>query len=325
MIWSELTPDLLHTISKKLEDISDFVRFRAVCKGWRIAVSSSDPPPQLPWLLMGPFHGKERTLQLHSITSGKTLTIPLPEGDEFITGFSHGYMLFKGCGGTSFLFNPLSKRKLPLLHDLKCCRGWHVLDSLNYTLRCCSCGFCQPYVHDWVMVEESELGVTWFIQRDTKYFLMKINATTGMILSKIPIPPEPTSYDGDTTCAITESFGDVLRVTFKHDAFCVVIGIDVHRLDQGNEGPHFVRTHDIGDRVLFFDSHNLKCFSVRSDDIPGCKRNCIYFRNYGRNDGENDCLEFPYELCRYDLEEDSIEILPFHTKQSYTWLMPSLC
>jgi hypothetical protein len=45
MDWAELNPDLLHLNVKKLGDIFNFIGFRAVCKQWHSAASTSDPPP----------------------------------------------------------------------------------------------------------------------------------------------------------------------------------------------------------------------------------------------------------------------------------------
>ncbi|KAJ4776630.1 F-box protein SKIP23 [Rhynchospora pubera] len=51
MDWAELNHDLLCQIAKKVRDISDFIRFRAVCKQWRSAVHPSDLPPQIPYFI----------------------------------------------------------------------------------------------------------------------------------------------------------------------------------------------------------------------------------------------------------------------------------
>ncbi|KAJ3691106.1 hypothetical protein LUZ61_020270 [Rhynchospora tenuis] len=51
MDWAELNPDILCQIAKKVTDLSDFVRLRAVCKQWRSVVHPSHLPPQLPYLI----------------------------------------------------------------------------------------------------------------------------------------------------------------------------------------------------------------------------------------------------------------------------------
>lgn len=48
MDWAGLNTELVHLIAKKVGDISNFIRFRAVCKHWRSAVPPSDLPQQLP-------------------------------------------------------------------------------------------------------------------------------------------------------------------------------------------------------------------------------------------------------------------------------------
>ncbi|KAJ3686824.1 hypothetical protein LUZ61_015988 [Rhynchospora tenuis] len=49
--WAILPPDLLRTIARKLIDIFDFVRFRAVCKTWHSLTTVADLSPQFPWIL----------------------------------------------------------------------------------------------------------------------------------------------------------------------------------------------------------------------------------------------------------------------------------
>ncbi|KAF3336644.1 hypothetical protein FCM35_KLT19230 [Carex littledalei] len=44
--WAELNIELLHLISKKMENISNFIIFRAVCKNWRLATDPTDAPAQ---------------------------------------------------------------------------------------------------------------------------------------------------------------------------------------------------------------------------------------------------------------------------------------
>ncbi|KAJ3709094.1 hypothetical protein LUZ61_012799 [Rhynchospora tenuis] len=73
MDWSELNLDLVHLISKKVPDLSDFVRFRAVCKRWRSAVPPSDPSPRFPWI----YQHRNSVLEdfdFYSLPYAKTIT-----------------------------------------------------------------------------------------------------------------------------------------------------------------------------------------------------------------------------------------------------------
>ncbi|KAF3335594.1 F-box protein [Carex littledalei] len=81
--WTELNPELLHLISKKLGNLSNFIRFRSVCKQWRSAADPADPPPQLPWLLYPATLRREEAntntdYTLYSLSSNSSSQIELP-------------------------------------------------------------------------------------------------------------------------------------------------------------------------------------------------------------------------------------------------------
>ncbi|KAJ1695540.1 hypothetical protein LUZ63_012238 [Rhynchospora breviuscula] len=74
--WSGLLIELLYLVSQKLPTLSDYVRFRAVCKTWFFSAPLSDHPPQLPWLVkheLGycPDNVVDDELQFYSIFSGE--------------------------------------------------------------------------------------------------------------------------------------------------------------------------------------------------------------------------------------------------------------
>ncbi|KAJ4752991.1 F-box family protein [Rhynchospora pubera] len=122
--WSELPEDLIHLIAKKLPDLVDFIRFRAVCETWRSSAPLSDPPHQLPWLLEL-FKRKlcHRTLRrrqkYYSVSSGQTLTIPFTDGRpllwSWIDGgaFSH-YLAFNDVDYIVSFLNPLTNDRFSL-------------------------------------------------------------------------------------------------------------------------------------------------------------------------------------------------------------------
>ncbi|KAJ3679997.1 hypothetical protein LUZ60_016275 [Juncus effusus] len=136
--WAEVHPDLLHLIAKKLGDISNFIRFRAVCKKWRSAARLSDPPPQLPWFLKTlteqvvedvPLLFIPRSdirfrseLDFYSLCSNKTHTLQLPEiHRKRLAGPSKRYILVEESPYSDrpdalspFLLNPLTGTRIPL-------------------------------------------------------------------------------------------------------------------------------------------------------------------------------------------------------------------
>ncbi|KAJ3686892.1 hypothetical protein LUZ61_016056 [Rhynchospora tenuis] len=118
--WSKLPAELLHLISKKLPELIDFIRLRAVCSAWRSSAPLSDPPQQLPWLLELFTRDSyscylRRRQRFYSLSSGKTLTIPFKNKKldlrRFISGGVYsGYLPFADYSGKVLsFFNPLTK------------------------------------------------------------------------------------------------------------------------------------------------------------------------------------------------------------------------
>ncbi|KAF3341795.1 hypothetical protein FCM35_KLT00433 [Carex littledalei] len=73
--WAELSLNLLPLIAHKLDDIIDFIRFRAVCKQWRLATNLSDNPPQFPWLMMLEIY-RDPHISFLALPSTKIFSIP---------------------------------------------------------------------------------------------------------------------------------------------------------------------------------------------------------------------------------------------------------
>ncbi|KAJ3672409.1 hypothetical protein LUZ60_007130 [Juncus effusus] len=112
MDWVELNPDLLRQISKKLGDISNFVRFRAVCKNWRLVVGPRDCPPQLPWLIEHRTKPDDSSYRkLFSLYSNTTHTLRIPQAKEvYILGSPSRYILRHDyLNHSASLFNPLTR------------------------------------------------------------------------------------------------------------------------------------------------------------------------------------------------------------------------
>ncbi|KAJ4754213.1 F-box SKIP23-like protein (DUF295) [Rhynchospora pubera] len=126
--WAELNQDLLHLISKKLGTFSNLLRFRSVCKQWRIAVDPADLPARLPYLLQPDTtlsatetDTKTHDYQVFSLLSKTTSRIKLPIS-HFDLKYYHnivpsmGFVVersFRLCEPL-FLFNPLTGAKFHL-------------------------------------------------------------------------------------------------------------------------------------------------------------------------------------------------------------------
>ncbi|KAF9599822.1 hypothetical protein IFM89_001768 [Coptis chinensis] len=121
--WSELAPELLDFISKKLTNYVDYVRVRAVCPSWR---SNLPKKPfhlltQLPWLLLPQFNTNtisETYCSFFNLVDNKTYRLELPEvlgKGKKCWGSPHGWLVVLREEGPSFsLLNPLTRAQIHL-------------------------------------------------------------------------------------------------------------------------------------------------------------------------------------------------------------------
>ncbi|KAJ1694943.1 hypothetical protein LUZ63_011641 [Rhynchospora breviuscula] len=120
--WAYLPELVLHWISEKLESITDFVQYRAVCSPWR---SASLPmprhlPPQLPWLMIGhklnANEDDDGMRVFYDIWKGKMHKLHLPEIiGKGCCGTHRGWLLVIATEGREvFLLNPLTRARIDL-------------------------------------------------------------------------------------------------------------------------------------------------------------------------------------------------------------------
>lgn len=123
---SELPPELLETIAKKLKIQEDYVRFRAVC----LAFQTSTPkipkhlPTQLPWLMLPRTTNEDpesKNRSFLSISNEKVHLINLPEDSDTNRrcGSSHGWLVILNETPSISILNPLTQAKqhLPSLNS----------------------------------------------------------------------------------------------------------------------------------------------------------------------------------------------------------------
>lgn len=115
MDWAELNPDILRLIAKKVGDISNFIRFRAVCKYWRSVVPPSNLPQQLPYVIQ--FKRKSASsfdIQFGSLFANITHTLSIQisqlKGQPLVCSLlTSGYVLLRFFQSkTWILLNPLT-------------------------------------------------------------------------------------------------------------------------------------------------------------------------------------------------------------------------
>ncbi|CAK9187921.1 unnamed protein product [Ilex paraguariensis] len=118
--WSDLRPELLETIARKLTVLGDYIRFRAVCVNWGSSTPKTPKhlPCQLPWLMLP--HNRYNLSScraLYSLTDNKVYALNLPEASHRrrLCGSSHGWLIILEESPAIFIINLLTRAKINLL------------------------------------------------------------------------------------------------------------------------------------------------------------------------------------------------------------------
>ncbi|KAJ3706237.1 hypothetical protein LUZ61_009942 [Rhynchospora tenuis] len=335
--WSELPVDLLQEISKKLLDIFDFVYFRAVCKKWRAATSTSDLPPQLPWLLQERYDSE--SLCFYSLLSDKIRTIQCPLArNKQLLGPSHGYLYAKGR--TFSLLNPLTKDEVTIEFRRFFCpflvsMGPDPIGSDDYMafmdddLK--TTGFYRPCNREWsfVALPLNDVGCKSCLKG---MYYMNEHGTGNTVVFNIAcgssfVIPSPKALDSSDQVYFVESSGKILRIVKNVDLsspvstpnFC----FNIYQLDVEGENEidqcRWVKTNSIGNQILFLDKFNG--ISNIVSPSTGLRANSIYYI-LNRFESSVSC-----GLYKYNISDGQAEkvFCPFNNGMNgSTWLVPNL-
>jgi Protein of unknown function (DUF295) len=338
MDWLNLPIDLISEITKKLPDICDFARARAVCKTWG-SIPLSSAPPQFPWVLEWKnsiIPVLERDQRFYSLFSGEIGTISVEEshwGKKF-RGHCRDYLPLLAKEGVS-LFNPLTRAEIsfpPISIDYH----WPIWISANRTANEVMFvsrnvyeqggrgiwAYHHPDSNEWVSVKGIFKSCCYYDGmlfcteegEDTKVF----DVNSKKILHEIPPPENEIALldsEVSVTAHIVESSEEILRVSWNIDWLNGRVEKSVfhlHLLDfQGEkERPRWIKINSIGDRIIFLEESNG--FSISAKPFAGFRGNCIYFINRW--------LKKPH---RYDIETGTVEKIPCPFARA-SWFLPSL-
>ncbi|KAJ3691112.1 hypothetical protein LUZ61_020276 [Rhynchospora tenuis] len=317
MDWAELNPDLLHHIAKNVRDISDFIRFRAVCRQWRSAVHPCDLPPQLPCLIG--WKRKSKTsidIQFCHLFSKKVYTVPINnvflDTAETLYQFDslNGLLLVHSLNPSKpwFLYNPLTGFQVqqPLTsrdvrttltgskfaEDDKMCL-WRY-DDVKWTMISeVPCSNCEKvsYYHGRLYALSEKTG-----------HIKVIDITTGNTVLVI----RPPSLSVQLTYLV-EAGGDLLGVCreIKLENLCYPktdFRFEVYRLEEVDTNPYWKKVKCLGDRTLFCDDYG-HWLCLKASDFEECQCNSIYLKSsvYKSNNLFS-------SIVRYDLEKDTTEV-----------------
>ncbi|XP_078182798.1 F-box protein At2g26160-like [Carex rostrata] len=358
--WTELNPELLHLISKKLGNLSNFIRFRSVCKQWRSAADPADPPPLLPWLLHpATLRRKEANMNtdylLYSLSSNSSNQIELPITYK---GFRYhntkepsiGFILvdqhkqFKPpCElMVPYLFNPLTETKIHLPFT----KPEYYFSLYMGPDNKSNSSMVKSGVHLVVYSIEREIEIGSWRSDSNEFTTFKIPFKTfvvgyykGKIFVYLSKTRETKVFDMATGAEMNiviphpveclhfnlfvEAMGDLLAVAYPHpgEGGCEV---KVYRLEHTDVFGQcrWIKLKGIGERVLFLGSPAAG-FCLSASDFEGLRGNCIYYMRDCKEVKKNVVRHYN-RLFRYDMENGTSEVLLNCVPLSATWFMPCL-
>ncbi|KAJ1702089.1 hypothetical protein LUZ63_001868 [Rhynchospora breviuscula] len=338
--WVALPPDVLNLIAKLFNEITHFVRFRAVCPSWRSSTPVTDLAPQFPWILDNRKDPHDPNLSFYSVTFNKIYTINAPSSlNKTLSGHSDGYMFtFSQRHQAVSLLNPLNNHHIPLpayqlvgnpqwIGPRETQMGEYVVCYGHSGHQSPKLVFCHPSQNYWRELELSSdytdchhfylKGMLFSVERITG--ATKVTNIADGTLAYV-IPPVEGHLAQVAEYLVEDSRGDILRVPRHNPRF--INGLDVYRLDVATKNglPRWVKVNNIGNQALFIDKDGG--FVLRASHLSGIKENCIYFLKkiyMGVH------IEPSYGVERIDIETSAREHIPCPLKEPVSWLVPSLC
>ncbi|KAJ4792790.1 F-box protein skip23 [Rhynchospora pubera] len=354
--WGELNQDLLHLISKKLGTFSNLIRFRSVCKQWRIDVEPTDLRARLPWLLQPDPTLFSTDYRVFSVSSKTTSQIKLPInhrefGHMFHKAPSMGFLLVNSFKPTQFLLNPLTETKLHIPFPKGYHRTIYMGPDPNSNSRTVKEGihlvvlkleFEKNPINSIMFWQSNNDKITTFriplysgpalpgyykgklfvterLLKKTSVFDMETGAKMNVVI------PNPGMHD--TFDFFIEAMGDLLGVVLSYfcDGDLCMYKLKVYQLKHTDEFEEctWIELQGIGDRVLFLNTEN-QGFCLSTSDFKGFRGNCIYYLELVEERNKDAKSSFHRRVLRYNMEDGTKEELLNFVDLNATWFVPSL-
>ncbi|XP_058776648.1 F-box protein SKIP23-like [Vicia villosa] len=340
-MWAELPEDMIESISKKLTSSVDYVRYRCVCRSWRLSTPEAPLhlPTQHPWLMIS--HQSFFDLSTNKIH--QLNLAPHSSRRTCIYGSSHGWLVIIDKFISEVrLLNPitLTTVSLPKLNPL---------DHQNSTVLIKVALSSSPLISSdvftafallhgnefavWRKGYESWVVLNWGINfngvdaiyKNGSFFVV---GTKGIIavfdVDRRKISHIKMSFDIEISpfgFIGLPSVNDHSNLVFLKENMLLVIpkfksvknmsgnrvttiGFKIYEMN-GNVCK-WEQIHSLGEHSLFIGvkSSSVICSCVA--DLVGCRPNCIYF------------TDFTYGAYIYSLSNKSIDLLPGNPHISYS-------
>ncbi|TVU27959.1 hypothetical protein EJB05_19464, partial [Eragrostis curvula] len=360
VLWSQLLPELLRLIYRKLPDTGDFVRFRAVCTAWRDAALVSDPPPQLPWIVQ---HGHRTQgvlarprLRFYSHSSARTYHVGV-EGRRSLLlapGAFQGHAVATVDLATTILYNPFTgeRRALPPAPYLKWSkhevRGVFTVVPddgagcvvVNTCTRTRHFAYFRPGVDDagWSVFDRRKNlcanayhGGRFYANDTATMETLAINAATRAVEAVVQRPLGEKFHSARGDYLVGSTHGRKLLRAVKQprcgtqaaadtDVYFNVYQLDVPAAAAAGGKQAAWTKVDTIGDAVLFIDDYGQGFSMEPNDAAGLRRDCVYFMHVKWTWG----WQYRF-LCRYSMEDGRVDkAVPLGETFGETWILPSL-
>ncbi|KAG5618150.1 hypothetical protein H5410_017974 [Solanum commersonii] len=263
--WSELQPELLALIARRLNLIEDYSIFRTVCKSWHSAATKNNfnsDLPRVPWLMLAEEDGSSSCRKFFNLYNGMILKKRIPKASRKLCMESLGWLITVGEDeGEVSLLHPFSGVQIELPHQNSTADY-----SGRRTGNQCCIKFWKRGDLRWnkIILDLGTRSPRFARGRDLVYFngyFYSVDCLGRIIVYGVAGPQYTRSHM-------------VAQIPFDH-SFCRrivhprITRIIICSFAQGSPS-----------KVLQRWNNRFSCFPVQASQFPGIKPNHIYFTDH---------------------------------------------
>ncbi|KAJ4798492.1 F-box SKIP23-like protein (DUF295) [Rhynchospora pubera] len=331
MSWSELLPELLAVIARKLVEPGDYVRFRFVCSSWRSATNSLCIPPfvKIPWLIL-PSDPSSSFRNLYSYSEDRFYGFQLPDcahGSNIIHGSTSGWLLVSRGDWNLYLINPFSPNSFTSENRLgSICasnvryRSWDLSPSIIVTTSYKD--YRDPKFKNITYYD----GYFYVVWEKERHILICNDRLHMVALIYPPSEVRDKIFTADLAVSNDELFF-LVRLQGCNLPYSHIFWMDRHEVATGKE---WTEVTGIGYRAIFVDY--LHCFLVEAGEATGLTKNCIY-SVISKPSSDNPTMKSFY-IQQFNFDDKSCQIVERKLSQyeigdstctsEPSWFMPCL-